>query len=137
MQNYYQKEPNESKRISWLSIFSSLMENSTDAINNRNEAYRINDELYEKYPFPKESELPSQKIMNQQAKEVCPKCGSEMKEKSGVKNGRKWAGAFCQNKECKHVIWYPKQTRQQTERSMNEDRNWDEASHNPPLEYGG
>jgi hypothetical protein len=39
----------------------------------------------------------------------CSKCGGETKfvEKSAAesKNGKKWAGYFCQDKECKNVDW--------------------------------
>ena len=35
----------------------------------------------------------------------CKNCGNTTKYKSGTKNGRAWAGYFCQNPQCKSVEW--------------------------------
>lgn len=35
----------------------------------------------------------------------CNKCGTEMKYKTGEKNGKVWKGYFCQNQTCKNVEW--------------------------------
>lgn len=36
---------------------------------------------------------------------ACPICGQKAKWGEGEKVGKKWAGLFCQNPECKHVAW--------------------------------
>lgn len=35
----------------------------------------------------------------------CTKCGGATTYKTGEKNGKKWAGSFCQNQDCKNVDW--------------------------------
>jgi hypothetical protein len=75
--------------------------------------------------------------------DVCPKCGSELKDKEGVKNGKHWQGQFCQNKNCKHVIWGPKikdvekgeQTLQHAIDTIQEEQ-FNERENCPP-EFGG
>ena len=37
--------------------------------------------------------------------QVCKNCGFESQYKTGEKNGKKWAGNFCQNPQCKFVDW--------------------------------
>ncbi len=56
---YYTQEEKQTfrvkdKRISWLSIFSSLCQKNPqrDVKEIENEAYRLNEELYKKYPYP-------------------------------------------------------------------------------------
>lgn len=36
---------------------------------------------------------------------MCEKCGSQMVHKTGEKNGKKWAGWFCESKEFSHTVW--------------------------------
>jgi hypothetical protein len=47
-------------------------------------------------------------IKSDKNNELCPKCGGLLKNREGIKNGKHWQGQFCQNSECKHVIWGPK-----------------------------
>jgi hypothetical protein len=112
----YNETNNTSKRISFQSIFSSLCtlyQRTTpdDSLIADLEAtaHDINKRLHEKYPFV-ESELPSQKVMNQQAKttdgsgkvKICPVpgCGKPMVRQFNKKNAKApdWK---CSNKNCK------------------------------------
>jgi len=148
MENENKMWESRDKRISFQSIFSSLCGSyqGKDAIvfsQLEDLAYAINGRLHEKYPAPTESTSFAQKLattpnkaINSDNSEPCSKCGSPMKEKSGVKNGRQWSGSFCTNPNCKHVVWYPKQTRQQTVKSMTEDSNMEENNQRNYGQYG-
>jgi uncharacterized protein with PIN domain len=127
----YEESPNKEKRIAFLSIFSSLCR--TGQIDTKT-AKEVVDTLFKEYPI--EGTKPMYKPQSITNEDVCPDCGGVLKEKSGVKNGRAWSGAFCQNPNCKKVIWYPKQTRAQTIKSMGEDMMQDEANHPQFDDYG-
>ena len=118
------------KRISFLSILHSLailnQGGKVDAVDLEAMAYGMTSKLFKTFPAPSEEQSKTQPVsQSAHNSEACPDCGGVMKEKSGVKNGRKWSGAFCQNPECKKVIWYPKQTKQQTIKSMHDDSDYE------------
>ena len=59
------------KRISWLSIFSSLNNNKNNKdIDITEQAFLINDELYKKYPFEEETPEASDKIKGIQVEDL-------------------------------------------------------------------
>ncbi len=61
----------------------------------------------------------------------CANCGSPTTYKKGEKNGRPWAGYFCQNKDCKFVNWVdnkPKESRPLPPRPQRPEPNWDEIN---------
>lgn len=102
------------KRISFLSILSSLcllhQGGKYDAVQLAEEAKKINARLYIDYPFPKESDLPSQKTMDEQAKKIdgsgntkicpVPDCGKLMIRQHNKKNPKSpdWK---CSDSKCK------------------------------------
>lgn len=36
---------------------------------------------------------------------ICSKCGLQSNLKTGIKNGKEWAGYFCSDRSCKTVEW--------------------------------
>lgn len=121
----YEENPNKEKRIAFLSVFSSIAR--TGAIDTKT-ASEVVDSLFKKYPLEevkRTTSVPRAYQPEQISGDKCPDCGGVLKEKSGIKNGRKWSGQFCQNPECKKVIWLPKQTRDQTVKSMHNDADYE------------
>lgn len=94
-------ENNKDKRISWLSIFSSLTQTISVAdlkreglANTAKLAYELNEGLYKEYPLEENA------VKTEETEEKCPQCGSMKVIKQGVKNRNKWKGIFCSNPEC-------------------------------------
>lgn len=69
--------------------------------------------------------------------EICPKCKKgALVDKEGTKNGKHWQGQFCQNKDCKHVIWGPK-INDVLKAEANHQNSIDEQAHHQQYgEYG-
>jgi len=91
----YNKSPEESKKISWLSIFSSLcsMEINLPIDDIVSKAYELNDKLQEKYPLPDPIEVitatpptPIRALGN------CPDCGAP---RIMSKAGKPYCSAKC------------------------------------------
>ena len=146
IQSFHQKD----RRISWLSIFSSLTKMfQGQSINQEkyNElikmivetSYILNKRLYSEYDFPKEL---TQKPMQQPKRTdggICPECGAEMVIKTGKKkDGSTWRGQQCPDKNCKHhreYLFLP--NLKEIGRANNEDNMQDEANQNEEREFGG
>jgi len=82
----YGKSPEESKRISWLSIFSSILQshpncNSDEIEKFKGLSYEIADELYDNYSVKEMKDTEGNPIpFPSGTKEgICKACGSEMK----------------------------------------------------------
>lgn len=114
-------------------------------------ANKRNEEMYQKYPFTSNtstfSNKPVRSPINASGNDLCPDCGAELKYKEGIKNGKKWRGQFCQNKDCKKVVWLPrKEPQENIDRANFQDDQEDvrfktkENEHfdnSLPPEYGG
>lgn len=98
-----QTDPNKDKRISFLSLYSTLAPIVEDA---EKKAFELNERLYLKYPITMPSYKPS-KFNSKPTKEGenCA-CGLPREERRGIKNGKEWRGLFCKRKVCP-VIWLP------------------------------
>ena len=96
IQGFHEKD----KRISWLSIFSSLCSQTGNEPKQLAEvAYVLNDALYQKYPFPTDN-VPVARTTTSIGGMKCPKCGADMKmrEKEGSKF---WGCPNYRTKGCK------------------------------------
>jgi len=100
----YNKSPEESKKISWLSIFSSLCSLSLENVLTIDElekrAYELNDKLSKTYKIPDTpaTPFPSEGDSN------CPKCGAVMRQiPAGVskKTGKPYSAFWSCPNRCK------------------------------------
>jgi hypothetical protein len=85
--------------------------------------YKKTEEVLKQYPFPSMPKETTSEVR-------CKKCGSATKNKTGVKNGKKWEANFCQNKDCGNPNWVSKTpyTQHQEEEANRQDAIEDEAS---------
>ena len=109
---YTAKEINEfqktDRRISWLSIFSSLcglyqVVTGTDPKELAKMAYELNDELNAKYPMDEPEPFPTEHKWKDPVIKNCPACGAPMKfVEAGIskKTGRHY-NAFWSCPSCK------------------------------------
>lgn len=124
----YEQDESTSKRISFQSIFSSLCTlhqgGQYDFSQLEDMANAINGRLHQKYSVPEGiKSMPT----NQPQEEKCGKCGGPMRYKEGVKNGNKWRGQFCSNRNCKNVVWLP---RTDPDKARQEDDILDQSNQN-------
>lgn len=128
------------KRISFLSLFSSISKNEPDIIEATEKAIQVNERLYKEYPLISTTMQPSYKPTGYNFKPTregdnCP-CGAPRVEKSGVKNGKEWRGMFCKFRKCA-PIWLPRViTKEQADDVTFQDDIDDQAHHQEiPEEY--
>lgn len=134
------------KRISWLSIFSTIVnekDTTGDIMEKAQLANELNSILYKEYPFPKEDIVDkSGWKVEQENTEECPECGSPMKYKEGAKDGKVWRGYFCTKGgkfgKCKaKPIWLPSNppSKMKAESSILEEMQ--SIQNDLPPEFGG
>lgn len=89
-------------------------------------AFKLNDELYAKYPFTTMNNYKPSTYGTKPTREGenCA-CGVPRMLKEGDKNGKKWRGMFCKNRKC-DPIWLPNQ--REESKAKNEDSILEEAN---------
>ena len=132
----YEENPNKEKRIAFLSVFSSLCR--TGQVDTKT-TKAVVDNLFKSYPLEEKQTKQTYKPKSMKEEE-CAKCGAPLKYREGVKKeagkpDKPWRGQFCQNRECKNVIWMPHRDTQ--DNANHQDSIEDEAHNQPPSEYGG
>jgi len=124
---------NKDKRISMLSFYSSNCNlkagDGSKPIDIYLQTKQVNDQLYNDYPITEEPR--NKPVHSSEPTDKCPDCGGEMKYKTGTKNNKEWRGMFCQNKECKKVVWLPKPTTSDNSwQSAQDSANWGDNKQN-------
>lgn len=119
------------KRISFLSLFSSISQNEKDPSKVEDLAYAFNKRLYEVYPITEE-EVKETKIMEKSKPTKCPKCGRlSLYNNKGIskKSGAPYENVKCSNKSCGYIEWktmnYAQHREQETIKSMHNDSDYE------------
>jgi hypothetical protein len=112
----YTQDNNKDKRISFLSIFSTIYDNTHSAKDWAKVAEDVNDLLYIKYPLTEEVASKAKPVEG----EACA-CGIPREYREGVKDGRQWRAMMCKRKVCS-PIWLPKvATKKESDRASFQD----------------